>query len=346
MLNPSKIISHPLGLHRVLDDKTVLPQAARRLDPNPPIRENETLVAVEVLQIDSASFAQLKRAHVTPEAIAAAIQAIVAERGKMQNPVTGSGGMLLGRVVEIGASYPDQSIRVGDRIATLISLTATPLLLEDIRGVDLARERVAVKGTAILFERSIFAKMPDDIPEGAALAAFDICGAPLLVKKRVRPGDTVFILGLGKAGRSILAGLELEFGNRIGIYGTDASEAAVTFCRETFPGTYAVLDARDPVAVMEWVESATGGALADFTVNTANVDDTEMSAILATRDGGRCFFFGMATSFQKAALGAESVRKDVELLIGTGYTEGHADDMVRLLRQHAKIRSYFESHFA
>lgn len=346
MPNTSKNTPHPLGLHRVLDDKTVLPQAAFRLDPRPPIRANETLVAVEALQIDSASFAQLKKTHTTPDAIAAAIKAIVSERGKMQNPVTGSGGMLLGRIAEVGVSYPDQSLKVGDRVATLISLTATPLLLEEIRGVDLARERVSVKGTAILFARSVYAKMPDDIPEGAALAAFDICGAPLLVKKRVKPGDAVLILGLGKAGRSILAGLELEFGDKIKIYGTDASEAAVKFCRETFPGTYAVLDARDPVAVMGWAESATGGALADFTVNTANVDDTEMSAILATRDGGRCFFFGMATSFQKAALGAESARKDVELLIGTGYTEGHADDMVRLLRQHAKIRNYFESHFA
>lgn len=344
--NDATFDAHPLGLHRVMDGKKVLPQAAQRLDPDPPVRSNEILVAVEALQIDSASFAQLKKAHVTPGAIGDAIRAIVSERGKMQNPVTGSGGMLLGRVAEIGASYPDGSVEVGDRVATLISLTATPLRLEEIREVDVARERVLVKGTAILFARSIFAKMPDDVPEGAALAAFDICGAPLLVKKRVKAGDTVFILGLGKAGRSILAGLELQFGDQIKIFGTDASEAAVKFCRDTFPGTYAALDARDPVAVLEWVEKETGGALANFTVNTANVDGTEMSAILATRDGGRCFFFGMATSFQKAALGAESARKDVELLIGTGYTEGHANDMIQLLRNHGKLRHYFESHFA
>lgn len=335
---------HPLGLHRVLDARTVLPQAAHKLDPRPPVLAGELLVDVEALQIDSASFAQLKKTQITPEAIAAQIKAIVGERGKMQNPVTGSGGMLLGRIAAVGTDYPDKDIRVGDRIATLISLTATPLSLSEVVAVDVARERVHVRGQAILFSRSIYAKMPDDIPEGAALAAFDICGAPLLAVKRVKPGDVVFVLGLGKAGRSIIAALELEFGDKITIVGGDAGEAAVAFCRKNLPGTYAVLDAKDPVGVMTWVEAQCGGA--DFTVNTANVDDTEMAAILATKDGGRCFFFGMATSFQKAALGAEAVKKDVELLIGTGYTAGHADYIMNLLRNHEALRTYFETHFA
>lgn len=344
-MSEPKNSGHPLGLHRVLDLKKVLPQAAQRLDAKSPIRENEVLVSVETLQIDSASFAQIRSTTANEDEVKARISGIVSERGKMQNPVTGSGGMLLGTIAEVGAAYPDKNLKVGDKIATLISLTSTPLLLTEIKNVDLHRERVNVTGTAVLFERSIYAKMPNDISEGAALAAFDICGAPLLAVNKTKVGDQIFILGLGKAGRSILAALEMEFGDQIQIYGSDASEAAVKYARENYKGDFDILDARDPMLVSAWVEQKTGGALADFTINTANVDNTEMASILSTRDGGRCLFFGMATSFQKAALGAEAVKKDMDLLIGAGYTAGHADHMMKLLRNHAGIRKYFDTNF-
>lgn len=50
-----------------------------------------------------------------------------------------------------------------------------------------------------------------------------------------------------------------------------------------------------------------------------------MASILATKNGGIVYFFSMATSFTAAALGAEGVGKDVQLLIGNGYTKGHAE---------------------
>ncbi len=90
------------GLGRVVGEKGVLPQRAKKVDPSLPLRDGELLIDVESLNIDAASFKQLKEAAGGDTAkIVAAIQAIVAERGKMQNPVTGSGGMLIGRVKEI-----------------------------------------------------------------------------------------------------------------------------------------------------------------------------------------------------------------------------------------------------
>src|SRR5689334_8517589 len=90
--------SDPTGLHRVLDDPAdgrVLPQAARRLDARRELWPDEVRVRVETLNLDAASFRQLEQKR---EGDGAAVRdevlAIVAERGKMQNPVTGSGGML------------------------------------------------------------------------------------------------------------------------------------------------------------------------------------------------------------------------------------------------------------
>ena len=48
----------------------------------------------------------------------------------MQNPVTGSGGMLVGTVEEVGPESP-LGLTAGDRVATLVSLTLTPLRHQD-----------------------------------------------------------------------------------------------------------------------------------------------------------------------------------------------------------------------
>src|SRR4051812_30261058 len=92
-----------VGLHRVLEPVGVLPQAAWRLDPAPDLWPDEVRIRVERLNLDAASFRQLSEQHGGDgDAVRAAVLGIVTERGKMHNPVTGSGGMLIGTVEEVG----------------------------------------------------------------------------------------------------------------------------------------------------------------------------------------------------------------------------------------------------
>src|SRR5712692_7925465 len=72
------------------------------------------------------------------------------------------------------------------------------------------------------------------------------------------------------------------------------------------------------------------------------VPSTEMATILSVRSGGRAIFFSMATSFTAAALGAEGLGKDVEMLIGNGFVPGHAELTIGLLRKDPGLRKLFE----
>ena len=54
-------------------------------------------------------------------------------------------------------------------------------------------------------------------------------------------------------------------------------------------------------------------------------------------------FFSMATSFPAAALGAEGMAADVTMLIGNGYTPGHADLALQLLRSSPGVDRLFRS---
>jgi L-erythro-3,5-diaminohexanoate dehydrogenase len=335
---------HPFGIHRSLDPPGVLPQAARRLDATPRALENEIAVAVRALSIDSASFRQLRETEAaTGESVSAQIERIVRERGKMQNPVTGSGGMLLGEVAAVGARHPAaRTLSPGDQIASLVSLTLTPLHLEAIGAVHVESERVEVTGTAILFERTLLARLPSDFPEAVALAAFDVAGAPAAVLRDARSGQTVLIIGTGKAGLLCLAAAREAVGASGRVLAVEPSPRAAERARGLgFADEVFSLDARDPVAMLAAVEAATGGRLADLVVNVANAPGTEASSVLCARDDGAVLYFGMATSFSAAALGAEGLAKPTRLSIGNGFVPGHDETALALLRRHPALSEAF-----
>jgi L-erythro-3,5-diaminohexanoate dehydrogenase len=132
---------------------------------------------------------------------AAAVMEIVGERGMYQDPVLGSGGMLVGTVEMIGTDLEGAiDLQTGTRIATMVSLTATPLKIDRGRRINMATDQVWVEGKAVLFEKGIFARLPDDLPDPISLAVMDVAGAPAMVARMVNAGDVVLVMGGGKAG--------------------------------------------------------------------------------------------------------------------------------------------------
>jgi L-erythro-3,5-diaminohexanoate dehydrogenase len=331
----------PYGLRRVVRPKGALPQRAEALDPLLPLGPDELSIDVEHLNVDAASFRQLAQEQGgDPERIAARVLAIVRERGKLQNPVTGSGGMLIGRVAEVGPSHPARGeLRPGDRIATLVSLTLTPLELKRIDKVHLHAERLDVAGRAVLFASGLWAPMPEDLPEALALAVLDVCGAPAWVARMARPGMRVLVLGAGKSGSLACAQAKKNGALVTALdYRADAPRRLVA---EGLADQALAADATDALAVYESARGATAGQLFDLVVNCASVPSTEMGCILAAREGGEVLFFSMATSFTAAALGAEGVGKDVRLTIGNGYAKGHALLALELVRSTPALRALF-----
>ena len=343
----SELTSDPTGLHRVLDRPAVLPQAAQRLDTSPDLRADEVRIRVERLNLDAASFRQLERKHAGDgAAVRAEVLDIVATRGKMQNPETGSGGMLVGTVEEVGPESP-LGLQVGDRVATLVSLTLTPLVIEDgLERWDGRGEQVPCDGYAILFGRSIAAVIPDDLDPALSLSVMDVCGAPALTARVVRQYDAPTVAVVGGAGKSgslsLAAAREAGAARTIGVVPHQGEADLLT--EAGVADAVAIADARDPIALRAAVEAA--GGPADVTIVCVDVPGCEGGAILATAEGGTVIFFSMATSFSAAALGAEGVAADVTMLVGNGYVPGHAELALDLLRTNPGVRSLFEERIA
>jgi L-erythro-3,5-diaminohexanoate dehydrogenase len=330
---------HPLGTHRVLEPTSAMPQNAHKLDNTPVALRGELLCDVDVLNIDSASFRQIADAcDRDPERIAEHVLAIVRERGKMHNPITGSGGMFIGTLR-----------KTGERIASLVSLTLTPLHIESIERVDVGTGRIWMRGSAILFASSLWAVLPDDIDENVALAALDVAGAPAQTLRLCKAGQTIAIVGVdGKSGMLACAQAKPRVGTAgrvIGIAPSDQTVTARLLIEHGYVDEFIVADARDALGMSEaFVQRAP--ELADVTINCVNVPGTELGSILCTKDRGTVYFFSMSTSFTAAALGAEGVGKDVTMIVGNGYARDHAQIALQTLRDHPHIHTHFKRTYA
>lgn len=340
----------PYGTHRVIEPQGVLPQPAWKIDNTMEIYDNELLIDVDTLNIDAASFTQIKKeAQKDPDAMAAMMLDIIEKRGKHHNPITGSGGMLMGTVSKIGSAWLGKTpVKVGDRIATLVSLSLTPLKIRKIKKIYLEKEQVEVDAQAILFSSGIFAVLPADMSPSLALAILDVAGAPAQTAHLVRPGQNVLIIGGGgKSGMLCLYEAKKRAGITGKVIGMGSSKGSCDRMRRLgYADEILQVDATDPLQVMKAVSEITHGQMVDVTINCVNIPRTEMASIMATKDGGTVYFFSMATSFTGAALGAEGIGKDVTMLVGNGYCLNHAVVALETVRESQILWQVFHELYA
>ncbi|MGH2859170.1 MAG: L-erythro-3,5-diaminohexanoate dehydrogenase [Solirubrobacteraceae bacterium] len=328
-----------LGAARVLEPPGALPQAAIRLDAAPPLRPYEIEIDVDTLALDSTSFRQLMEAcDGDPGRVGDAIMEIVESRGKMHNPVTGSGGILAGTIRAVGRSYPGGA-QVGTRIVTLTSLTTTVLALDAVEHVEPGSPHVRVRGTAYLPSATPWAPYPEDVSFDAALAAFDVCNSASQTRSLITPDvRTVLVLGGGHAGLLALAAARdsLPADGRVVLIDTDESVCArargLGLC-----DTALSIDLRNAVGALARLEAA-GVPRADLTVVVVNATDCEAAAILLTADHGTVLFFSMATSFTKASLGADGISSSATMILGSGFAPDRGEYALELIGRDKRLQ--------
>jgi L-erythro-3,5-diaminohexanoate dehydrogenase len=328
----------------VIEPPNALPKAAKRLDNQTAPLDNEIGIRVSALHITSTSFTRLwEESGKDQKLFAARLMDIVDRQGKFQDPVTGSGGVLLGTVAFVGSAL-NVDLKIGNPIVTMVSLSLTPLKLNEVGFINPMFGQVEVEGYAILFESGLWARLPDDMSAELALMALDVAGAPAYANRYAKSGQRVLVIGGGKAGLLCMHEAKKKVGKIGEVILVEKDEARGQVAKSLGLADHLIItDAENGLEVMRQVEAVTGGALADVTFNCANLPNTEMSSILSTRDNGKIIFFSMATDFARAALGAEGVGKAVEMIIGNGYIPGHVQIALQALRDNPALTEYFSA---
>lgn len=339
------------GTQRVIEPKGALPQSAIRLDNDfTKVYDNEIVCDVTMLNIDSASFTDIKeKTGSDPAKIAEMMMEIVAKTGKHQNPTTGSGGMFIGTVKIIGDKLKGKiDLAEGDKIASLVSLTLTPLQIDKIVKVHVEKDQVEIKGRAVLFEKSVWVRLPSDIPQTLALALLDVSGAPAQTDRLVNSGDTVAVLGAGgKSGLLCCYQAKLKAGPDGRVIAIDNRvDNREELDNAPFIDDVIIAPADQPLKLLQKIKDVTASKLCDVVINCVSRSNCEMGAILITKQKGKVYFFSMATSFTKAALGAEGVGKDIDMIIGNGYCEGHAKLTLNVVRESRYLRDLYTKRYS
>lgn len=294
-------------------------------------------MAVERLCLDSTSFRQIREScDADPERMGKRIAGVVAARGKMHNPDTDSGGVLLGTVTAVGDRFPDPP-EIGARIVTLASLTLTPLRISEVTGVDPESAQIELDGTAYVSASAPWGLLPDDLPLETALEVYDVYGAGSHTRDLAPVDGTVCVLGTGHAGKLALAAARdvMTGGTLVAV---DVDPAAVERMAELGLCDIAVAaDLRDPLGALEAVRRA-GAPPADLTVVVVNAAGCEPTAILLTAAGGTVLFYSMATTFSTAALTADGMGADIRMLIGNGYATDRGAYGLDLVRRSRALR--------
>lgn len=332
-----------LGVGRSIEPKDSILQPAWRIDNSMSLRAGEMLVSVRIININLVSFNEIgDETEFIDELFRQRIIDIIDQRGKLHNPITGTGGMLFGRVEKMDAQYLNkQNLKIGDEIISMTSLTVTPIKIERIISIDYESAQMAVEGHAILFSDSPVVKVPSDLPLKTVISAMDEAGAPMRTDEIVKEGDHVLIMGgSGKVGLLCAFAAMRKLRGKENLVALVASQAD----KEKLSSIHVfskiiTMDATD-ISNIGYTDTIPDfDDSFDVVINCINKPDTELISLTAAKPKGILFFATLSSNERLAALTAESMGKELQILTYTGFMEGHAEFTMNLMREYPQLQS-------
>lgn len=333
------------GIHRALEPKGILPQPAWKIDNTMNIYEDEILIEVKTISINSSSFRQICTENENDIAkIKEIVLKIVELRGKLHNPITNTGGILYGQVKKIGKNYKNLfKIKEGDYVIPLVSLSMIPLKIYKINNIDIRLPQLQVEGEAILFSSYPLVKVYDDIKVEHLIALMDEAGSCIQSYKAAKKGDKVLIMGAnGKIGLLCAFAVREKIGadgEIIGIVYSDESKRLLEKY-SIFNEVY-ICDATQPIESYRILQ-LNENKLFDFTINCINTFNTEAFSILSTKNKGTIYYSNLTINYNTACLTAEGIGRDITIIPYKGYADGHADFTIGIFRKYNELRELID----
>lgn len=318
------------GTGRVLEPKQVLPTSAWRLDNSRRILPGEMRIDVNRIHVESTSFKEIcLEANDNDQRIRQKIMDIVIKRGKLHNPVTDTGGLLCGRVAEIGEVYDNRKIfRPGDEVICNASLASLPLYIDKIVSIDRAYGQIEVEGYCIVESPVPVIRKPENMPIELLLFTFNESGTLYRISNTA-VGKKKFLV----VGNNLLA--NLLFGMAIRKVAREDAEVVCLFDRRTdavlkgegidrlIKNVFTEVHYVDILKPLECIDKIGGDAQFDLSVNCADIQGAETINILATKGGGTVIFANLINNYNIALYITEAISRQLDIRCADGYLEAY-----------------------
>ena len=314
------------GMERVLEPQHVLPTSAWRLDNSRNIYPEELRVSIKRIHLEGTGFKQIcTEVNDDEQKIKQQIIDIVIRRGKLHNPVTDTGGLVMGVIEEIGSRYENpQGLKVGDKIICNTSLASVPMYIEDITAVNRAFSQIEARGYAIIHDQIQVVKIPEDLPLDLLMFTFDLSGT--LFRLHTLLGDNKKFLVVGN---NMLT--NLLYGYVIRREAGPEAEIVCLFDKRTsmrmagrgidelLGRVFNQIHFINILRPMECMRQLDAESLFDFSINCAEIPGAETINLLATRPGGTVLFANLINNLNIALYITESMSKPLCVRCAEGY---------------------------
>lgn len=333
------------GVDRVLEPKGVVPAAAWKLDNDKAVRSKELRVSLERIHLEWDNFQQITNScGFDEDKIKAKIMDIVEKRGKLNNPFTGTGGVLIGTIDEMAEDLHSESgLTVGDRIYSITSLCCLPIYIEEITEIDYQYGQIECKGYGILFEATPAYLMEEDLDANYTLAAMDEAGNMFGAyniattnnnKNVVIIGRNIYSTILYAAALREAIGPEyrveaiMDNGAKNGLSEEEIRNVMYPLIKETH-----FTDLMEPLKTFKTLSGKDKHFLAvDQVIVTEDILGAETLAVMLVKNHGDLYFVAMENHYATAQLIAESMGKAITMYAFDQYIEDYPAFTTRMIR--------------
>lgn len=333
------------GLDRVLEPKGLGPATAWKLDNRYDLQKKEARINLERIHLEWDNFQQICNSCGFDESkIKAKIFDIIEKRGKLHNPFTGSGGVLIGTIDEIADVNPHKDLGVGDRIYCITSLSCVPIYIEEIKEIDYHYGQIACSGYAILFEASPVYKLDTDLGERYTLAAVDEAGSLFGVYHITTKSENQSIAIIGRNLFTLVLYAEavkqaVGFAEKVvAIMDVHAQNPfSLEETREILKpliDEICFVDLTEPVVAYQKLKKSNPEFIGmDEVVVAEDIFGAETLAVELVRPHGDIYFTAVENHYAEAQMVAESMGKIVSMFAFDQYTKDYPEFTIKVVKE-------------
>ena len=333
------------GLARVTEPDGVAPAAAWKVDNSSKLGKREARLRISRIHLEWDNFQQIcSSCGYDERKIKARISDLVEKRGKLHNPFTKSGGVLIGTVEEISADMPD-SFRAapGDCIYCIASLSSIPVYIEEIKKIDFHYGQIVCEGYGIIFEATPFYPVQADLSPDYTLAAIDEAGSlfgsynialdhgnrNILILARTTYAALLYAAVMREAaGEECRISVVMQKESREGLSRQDMLSVLEKVAQNVY-----FTDLTEPIRAYDALTSCLPElTLTDQVIVAEDTFGAETLAVMLVKLFGDIYFPSAENHYGTAQLVAESMGKIVTMHASDQYLKDYPDFTLRIVR--------------
>lgn len=332
------------GVSRVMEPKGAVPATAWKLNNQRQIGPKEIRIRLETVHIEWDNFNQIcSHCGYDEMRIKARIMQIIEERGKLHNPFTGSGGLFMGTIEEIGSEVDAEGLMVGDRVFSQSSITGMAMHIDRITRLDFNYGQMECQGYVICFEATSLIRYTGEVSAKYLLTAIDEEGNFLGVRQAVseQKAERAVIIG-GNLVTTLLYAQILRdcFGESTKVTAVldkhslgNLTEAEIISAFQPVIEHTCFTDLCQPLEAWQQIrDEGKNEQPIDAVINLEDISGSETLATLLVREHGTVFYASLQNNYSVGILVADSMGKEVTPYALDGFDKDAYDYAVKLIQ--------------